>query len=348
MAPERVLLHVGAPKTGTTYLQNNLAAHRTALARDGILYPATRSGAHHAAAWDLRGVPPQRRDTRGIEGSWRRLVEQANAWTGEAVVISSELFVFADREQVRTALTALVGEVHIVDTARDLLRQVPALWQEQVKNQKTVSYPDFLRAVTRCERGAGGRAFWRAQDAAAATERWSRGLAPERVHVVTVPPAGSPHTVLWDRFVSVLGRAGDRYDATAGAPANRSLGLVQTELLRRYNERHGAALPWPLYRRVVWAELDRAFAAVTSDLGRLAVLGAEAAQLAAAAADITARLQRAGYDVVGDLADLNSCPTEAAPRPDSGDPLAAVASEAALLEGALDVLHALLTRKHER
>ncbi len=36
---EVVYLHVGAPKTGTTYLQNRLAANQAALAARGVSYP---------------------------------------------------------------------------------------------------------------------------------------------------------------------------------------------------------------------------------------------------------------------------------------------------------------------
>lgn len=162
MAPERVFLHIGAPKTGTTYLQGLLALNRDALRRDGIWYPESISGAHHAAVWDLRGIPPQRKDAKGVEGAWDRLVATANSWDGEAVLVSSELFVFSDPTQVRRALSAFSGQVHVIYTARDLARQVPAVWQERVKNQETVSYPDFIQAVTRSKQAAGGRAFWRA------------------------------------------------------------------------------------------------------------------------------------------------------------------------------------------
>ena len=41
---------------------------------------------------------------------------------------------------------------------------------------------------------------WRTIDAADVLRRWSVGLPPERVHVVTVPPAGSPRDLLWTRF----------------------------------------------------------------------------------------------------------------------------------------------------
>jgi hypothetical protein len=41
--PKRVLLHVGTPKTGTSYLQDVLFRNRELLREHGILYPPTGS-----------------------------------------------------------------------------------------------------------------------------------------------------------------------------------------------------------------------------------------------------------------------------------------------------------------
>ena len=49
----RVLLHVGAPKTGTSFVQDILFNHRDALRDRGILYAADRHDAHFLAALDL-------------------------------------------------------------------------------------------------------------------------------------------------------------------------------------------------------------------------------------------------------------------------------------------------------
>ena len=346
MAPERVFLHIGAPKTGTTYLQALLAANRRALKDDGILYPRFASDAHHTAAWDLRGTPAQRKDVRGIDGAWRKLVDKANSWDGKAVVISSELFVYCDQAQIRTALSAFAAEVYVVYTARDLLRQVPAVWQERVKNQQTISYRNFVQSVMR-SKAEGDHAFWRAQDAAAVMQRWSRGVDPARVFVVTAPPAGEPPTVLWHRFVSVLRKSGDSYSSETTGPTNRSLGIVQTELLRRYNARHGDQLPWPTYRRTIRGELDTSFAAAISDPRTLTLADPERAFFTAAAHEITERVRAAGYSVVGDLADLLPA-AESTRGAEESLVEPADLTDGELLDAALDVLHVVLTRQQEQ
>lgn len=343
MAPERVYLHIGAPKTGTSYLQMLLAANRAALKADGILYPGTRGDAHHTAAWDLRGTPPQRQGAGGIEGSWDKLVGRANAWTGEAVVVSSELFVYCTDKQIDTALAAFEAEVHVVYTARDLLRQVPAVWQERVKNQQTMSYPDFVAAV-RSGKG-GGRGFWRAQDAPAVIERWSRGLRPAQVHVVPAPPPAAPPTTLWNRFTSVFGRRGDAFQTEVGGSANTSMTMVQTELLRRYNARHGAALPWTVYRRTIRAEVDRSFPAAVSDRRKLTLPSADRRFFEAAALKAFEGLQRSGYAVAGDLDDLVPAPLPASPPTQSSEDHIGVVSDGEVVVAALDVVHSLMTRQ---
>ena len=84
--------------------------------------------------------------------------------------------------------------------------------------------------------------FWRAQDAADIADRWRQDLPPDRIHVVTVPPSGTDPDVLLDRFASVLG-----VDAATLTPererVNVTLGVAQTELLRRVNVALGDRLP---------------------------------------------------------------------------------------------------------
>ena len=57
MSPTRVLLHVGTPKTGTSYLQDVLFRNRDHLEARGILYAADRFDAHFLAALDLMRLP---------------------------------------------------------------------------------------------------------------------------------------------------------------------------------------------------------------------------------------------------------------------------------------------------
>ena len=91
----RVFLHIGAPKTGTTYLQNVLWSNRSTLLQAGVLYPGLSKDAQFHAAMDLRQAYFQEHLNPAVPGAWERLVAQARAWRGD-VVISHELFSMLD------------------------------------------------------------------------------------------------------------------------------------------------------------------------------------------------------------------------------------------------------------
>ena len=68
----RVLVHVGAPKTGTSFVQDLLFSNRGALAEQGILYPADRFDAHFLAALDLMELHWGGLEKQAV-GAWDRL-----------------------------------------------------------------------------------------------------------------------------------------------------------------------------------------------------------------------------------------------------------------------------------
>ena len=135
----RVLLHVGTPKTGTSYLQDVLFRNRETLAGHGICYPADRFDAHFLAALDLMRLPWGGLETEAV-GAWDRLAAAVRECAGTSI-ISHEILATASRSQVGRALASLGAdepdgpEVHVVLSVRDLVRQIPAEWQENVKHR---------------------------------------------------------------------------------------------------------------------------------------------------------------------------------------------------------------------
>ena len=72
---KRVLLHVGTPKTGTSYLQDVLFRNRARSPTHGILYPADRFDAHFLAALDLMRLPWGGLEAEAV-GAWDRLAAE--------------------------------------------------------------------------------------------------------------------------------------------------------------------------------------------------------------------------------------------------------------------------------
>ena len=107
---EVVYLHVGGPKSGTTFIQQVLEHNSAALARSGVLVVGPRLELIHAAM-AVRGddrlgdLPAAARD------AWDRVTEQVREWQGTSAILSYELFANASAEQVRTALARLEARV---------------------------------------------------------------------------------------------------------------------------------------------------------------------------------------------------------------------------------------------
>ncbi|TFV59870.1 hypothetical protein E4P41_11155 [Geodermatophilus sp. DF01-2] len=346
MSSQRVVLHVGTPKSGTTYLQDLMWASRPALAQAGVSYPGDHPGAHFHAALDAKRESFHGWVDPDVPGAWSRLVTAARDHEG-TTVISHELFGDLTADQAAAALADLdFAEVHVVVTARDLSRTLPAVWQENVKNRSPMPFPHYLDIVCPGSRRSGApyhpvgdedgyaTEFWLRQDLPALLRRWGATLPPSRVHLVTVPPAGTDPALLWERFAEVL----DVDPALASLPEgrrNQSLGQVESELLRRLNERLGDDLEWPVHE-----------ARITHLLGRVALparegavpltLPADVRDWAAARADVMLdELAGLDFHVVGDVDDLlvaESRREEVDRTPEAGD----------LLDAALDALIALV------
>ena len=188
----KVLLHVGTPKTGTSYLQHVLFHNRRQLRHHGITYPADRlrrplpGGARPDA--DALGRPRGAGDR--LLGPPRRRGTPLRTATP---IISHEILATASRAQIGRALESLGHgrgtEIHLVLSVRDLVRQIPAEWQENVKHRAALSYGNFLNQIQDPRReGRIPTWFWGVQEIPDILDRWGHDLPPEHVHVVTVPP----------------------------------------------------------------------------------------------------------------------------------------------------------------
>jgi hypothetical protein len=256
----RVVLHVGLPKTGTTYLQTVLAHHRDALRETGVLYPFVRPQAMFLGAVEVRGSREKFGLTaEDVAGTWQALCDRVLSHAGTSV-ISHEILGGAEPDEIAAALAPLAGiEVDVVVTARDLGRQATAHWQEEVKLGDTRSFAELERDQLRADVPEGARPhFWHAQDYAAALRRWATAVPAERVHLVAGPPPGAPPDVLWPRFAEacdVSQEADAVVDADAVAPANRSLTTEAIALLREVNRQLDGRLTPREHARLVKREL---------------------------------------------------------------------------------------------
>lgn len=336
-----VYLHIGEPKTGTTFVQQVMWANRALLAGQGVVLPGYADRDHFRASRDLRQVVRLASDPADPwDGEWDVLAGQARQAPG-AAVISNELLAACDDGQASRAVRSLApAGVHVVLTVRDIASLLPAEWQEAVKCRGTLPWERWLDDVISTASDPGRRSrswFWSVHDTLAILEMWSAHVPPEQVHVITVP-RHQPVSVLWARFASVFGVEASGSDLPQ-ARVNTSLGPAEAEFLRRFNQALPGELPGWFYthsiRRVLAHEVLRAQPAPA----RLALPPGLQAWAQEQSEILVAGLRGAGYHIVGDLGEL-------VPQPAAGPYVSPSGLSAELLDAAVRGAAALADRHY--
>jgi hypothetical protein len=343
-ASKRVVLHIGLHKTGTTYVQSVLRANRERLASMGILFPGGPGQPKHTfAVYDLFGRRPRGTGDDRIAGQWDAMTRLIAESELPVAMLSEEATSLASAAQARKAVRSFAdAEVHVLVTVRDLGRVALSAWQEDVKTDELWTWREYADALADpdARAKAPARGFWLRQDATAILDVWIQVVPADRVHVVTVPPAGSPPGELLRRIGSVVGfdpdglAEPDRWD-------NVSVGPVGTELLRRMNARLHRRLNQRQYHDVVETDL----APILAGAGAGASGGAGAFRLPEADREWVEReaerliegIRACGVPVVGDLADLG-------PRFDDSGRVPGEVTDDEVLEAAVDALAGLTER----
>ena len=216
--------------------------------------------------------------------------------------------------------TAAGTEVHVILSVRDLVRQIPAEWQENVKHRAGLSYRDFLTRIQDPERASRiGSWFWGVQEIPDILNRWGHDLPPEHVHLVTVPPPG---------------RAGPALEAVqhgvrARRPRPRPRGRAGQPVARRPRDRadppdqpQGQQGPAPARLPAAGPRAARPPDAVAAHASpRLALPPDVHPWVQELSQSWVEEIRRRGYDVVGELerpgrrpAGRRTTPTRTAPR----------------------------------
>ncbi len=335
----RVYLHIGAPKTGTTYLQHRLALNAKSLADHGVHFPSKSALVspglfQFRAALDLLdqdwgGAPGHAR------GSWEALVRRVRRLSG-TVVVSHEILAPATAAQVAKVKADLAGsELHIVYSARDQGRQIPAAWQESIKQGRTWTYRTYVKRVEH-KRPWFARAF----DLPGVLGTWSAGLPPEQVHVVTVPHRRDD--TLWQRFCEVF-EIDPGWAPKDSERTNQSIGAAETQLIRQLNRTMDRAARREASFRELIHEMLAADRLVQRPSDPLLMPPRMHAWAEAEAGRWIEWIQGSGVHVVGDLEDLRPAPPVA--RADWTNPDKVSAKKQ--LAAALDALSAM-TREAAR
>jgi hypothetical protein len=335
----RVFLHIGEPKTGTTFLQSAMWGNRARLAAQGVLLPGYQRKDHSRASRDVRGAVRLDSDpTDSWIGEWDVLVGQAMLAPRAAVISDEVLSACNPRQADRAVRSLLSAELHIVLVVRDVATLLPAEWQETVKTHGTDPWEEWLNDVIDVQALRADRRlsrFWMLHDTQAILGMWSRHLPPEQIHVITMPRQGPPG-VLWERFAAVLGIDPGGIDLSQ-ARSNSSLGFPEAEFLRLLNGALPEDMPFWFYTRYIKHVLAHDVLANRARGVRLVLPPQREAWAREQSETLAASLRDSKFHIVGDLDELLPPPAagqQLAPAEPSAEQVldAAVAAAAGLAE----------------
>ena len=158
----KVFLHIGAHKTGTSYLQHLFYLNHARLARAGIHYPLIGpNDAHHAlaAAWiDMPDLPSGFFGRGGPDKLWNDLIARYAHAPG-TVFLSAENLSRAQPEAVDFAdlarRLAAFEEVRVIYTLRQQAELVQSLWLQAARSDRVLALRAYVRRAFDLRLGGG-------------------------------------------------------------------------------------------------------------------------------------------------------------------------------------------------
>lgn len=327
-----IYLHIGPPKTGSTYLQDVVWRNREAIREQGLTYPAAHDNEHFLAANDVQDGVFVSAELPEAEGVWGRVASRTREQAGRSL-LSHELLALSRPEHIHRIVESLHPvPVEVVVMARCLADVLPSIYQEKVKQRDPeVSWPEFLRDSQR----PGG--IW-AHRLGPLISRWR---AAGRIHVVTVPPPSAPRRWLLERFGRVVGFDPTDLDVR-DADTNDSLDDVDVVLLQHLVRRTRATLSWHEHQDLI-SKLLPLLRAAGRPRRSLGMPASSCDWMQHEAAEAVRAIVESDCTVYGDLADLQ-------PRPDCfSDEGPETVQPDDVLAAAIDALRlALAAPRHDR
>lgn len=257
----KLFVHAGFPKTGTTSLQASLAQARHVLLEQGILYPESRGSAQHSAAWALTQKTfgwQGRGGYRTPEKDWNDLVNTVTV-SNDTVLLSSEFFSHTNLEQV-TKFKADMGvlDTTVIFTMRSLAKILPSRYQQSLKKGNTWSYDEWLSDIL--QRDNPNPASLKFGNYSNTITRWAHVFGAENIVVVVVDEA-SPN-LIFDAFHEILGLKPNSLQKVHDKGLNRSLTTEETVLLAALNQTFKNEGNWREYVRFVRNQIVKSWTGI--------------------------------------------------------------------------------------
>lgn len=139
---KKIVLHIGANKTGTSSIQRMLLENRSVLQEAGWDYPDfhLEHMAHHSLAYSIAG-----NTDRGLQPGWRGELRQLIERSPHKLIFSSELF-FRTPDPAAVVQYFPPEQTHVVLYLREHLAYMMSWYAQAIQERNlTASFDDYLR-----------------------------------------------------------------------------------------------------------------------------------------------------------------------------------------------------------
>ena len=203
----KLVLHIGAHKTGTSYLQSLFYHNHDLLRSHGVFYPKTGPNlAHHAlaAVWiPVSDVPERFFGAAGPVGLWDKLIAEYAPLDG-TVFLSAENFSRSAPKAVDMAdlakRLAPFESVQVVYTLRAQTEMMTSLWVQVAKNRKAPSLHSYIDKAL--NQGMGGGI---PLDYNVIYDQLLQGFAPEQITLLDYATFRRTKGGIEQVFLDILG-----------------------------------------------------------------------------------------------------------------------------------------------
>ena len=225
-APSRAIVHIGAHKTGTTYLQRVFYALRPVLRDAGVAFPSewiqSEDQPSHRRLY--AALTDDRADTLRAE-----LLAQA----AELLLISSEDLVYLQEPQIQ-ALRGFLDDaaVTIVFHCRRWSEIMPSVWQERIKHGFSETFLQFVAAALADPNRLEFLQF------GAVLDRYAAVFGKTALRIVCYNSVSDLARHFLDTFLPAQAALLENAALLLEERPNRSLPPVQTEIVRVLNLIH--------------------------------------------------------------------------------------------------------------
>jgi hypothetical protein len=249
---DRVIIHAGFHKSGTTALQHAFDLNKNSLKEHGVYYPLNAGRAHHRAAWGLTERVWGWRTNGGklvpIK-AWKALVQQIKKSPG-TVLISSEFFTEAKDHHIAQARKDLGNlPVTLVFTVRPFAKILASSYQQFLKYGIKMRFEPWLEKVfAEKSESKVTPTFWNRTQVDEVVGRWAKHFGSENVIVILADE--SKPEFIFEEFAEIL-KVPSSILPIPEIGGNRSMTLEETELLYLINKIYDRSGGWEQYRALV-------------------------------------------------------------------------------------------------